>query len=123
MVATVTTAGNTDIRTYLKNTWRYVALQTPIGDEITRIDVVDDDRASWASGSENPLTATITVKGKQDDIVPSDATGPTDIAATASYRTATGGSQLCVDTDTAVTIEADNDTTVITHRIWYPTNE
>jgi len=117
---TATSTGVADIRVAIRQRWPYVALRNPAGNEITRIDVRSDDRAEWTETTENPLEVTLTVQGKDDDIVPSDATGPTEVASTASHRQSSGGAVLAVDSDTSATIEADNDTAIITHRIYCP---
>jgi len=124
MVSPISTAGQTDIRSYIQQTWVYVSLRDETEREVSRIHVPSDERASWSkSSTENPLEVTITVHGTDDDIIAPDATDATTIASTASYSTDSGGDVLCVDSDTAATIEADNDTAIITHRIYYPTNE
>jgi len=121
MVST-TTAGETDIRQYIQNTWNYVVLVDDTGSEITRINVDTDDRASWSKDyTNNPVEATITVKGSQDDIVDPDATEGTMISKTQSVVSDSSTVVLSEDIDTDVLIEADNDEVIITHRIEYPT--
>ena len=121
MVST-TTAGETDIRQYIQNTWNYVVLVDDTGSEITRINIDTDDRASWSKDyTNNPVEATITVKGSQDDIVDPDATEGTMISKTQSVVSDSSTVVLSEDIDTDVLIEADNDEVIVTHRIEYPT--
>jgi hypothetical protein len=116
-----TDAGNEDIRSYIQSTWTYISLRNPDGDEITRIDVETDDRAEWTKDStNNPIEATITVRGDNDDVIDPDNPSPTTIASTESYRTADGITTLSDDTVVDVTLEALDDEVVVTHRIEYP---
>ena len=92
------------------------------GSEITRINIDTDDRASWSEDyTNNPIEATITVKGNQDDIVDPDATEGTTISKTQSVVSDSSTVVLSEDTDTDVVIEAENDEVIVTHRIEYPT--
>lgn len=122
-MSSTTADGEQDIRQYIQSTWNHVVLVSDTGSEVTRINVDTDSRASWSKDyTNNPIEATITVKGEQDDIVSTDATSGTIISATQSVKTDSTTNILCEDTDTDVLIEADNDTVVITHQIEYPTN-
>ena len=121
MVST-TSEGETDLREYIQNSWNYVVLVSDSGSEITRINIDTDDRASWSKDyTNNPVEATITVKGSQDDIVDPDATEGTIISKTQSVISDSSTTILSEDTDTDVVIEADNDEVIVTHRIEYPT--
>ena len=121
MVST-TPDGETDLRQYIQNSWNYVVLVDDTGSEITRINVDTDDRASWSKDyTNNPVEATITVKGSQDDIVDPDATEGTTISKTQSVVSDSSTVVLSEDTDTDVLIEAENDEVIVTHRIEYPT--
>ena len=121
MVST-TTAGETDIRQYIQNAWNYVVLVDDTGSEITRINVDTDERAVWNSDyRDNPIDILITVRGGDEDIVPTDATEGTTISKTQSVVSDSSTTILSEDIDTDVVIEADNDEVVVTHRIEYPT--
>ena len=121
MVST-TSKGETDLREYIQNRWNYVVLVDDTGNEITRINIDTDDRASWSEDyTNNPVEATITIKGSHNDIVDPDATDGTTISKTQSVVSDTSTTVLSEDTDTDVVIEADNDEAIVTHRIEYPT--
>jgi len=121
MIST-TTAGETDIRQYIQNTWNYVVLVDDTGSEIIRINVDTDERAVWNSDyRDNPIDIIITVRGDDEDIVPTDADEGTTISKTQSVVSDSSTAVLSEDTDTDVLIEAENDEVIITHRIEYPT--
>jgi len=121
MVST-TGEGKTDLREYIQNSWNYVVLVSDSGSEITRINIDTDDRASWSEDyTNNPVEATITIKGSHNDIVDPDATKGTIISKTQSVVSDSSTVVLSEDTDTDVVIEADNDEVIVTHRIEYPT--
>ena len=64
-----TDAGDEDIRAYIEDNWTHIALIDDAAEEVTRIDIDEDERASFTSGAAtNPLTIEVTVEGSDDDI-------------------------------------------------------
>jgi len=117
MASSFDAAGNEDLRAYIQNNWTYVALVDDGGSEVTRIDIVNDSRASWSSGSgSNPLTATITIQGSDSDVPL-----PTTFARSESYKSSGGTTRMAGDPFTNATLEADADELTLTHDIELPT--
>lgn len=116
MVQSFNSGGYEDVRGYIQSNWTFVALIDDGGAEETRIDVPNDSRASFSSGSaSNPVEITITVTGGDSDI-----TTPVTLAETASYKTSSSSTSLANDTMTNATLEASNDELTITHQIEHP---
>jgi len=120
MADPLNTAGYEDLRNYVQNNWQYVALIDDSGTEITRINIPNDSRASWASGSgNNPLKVEIVVEGGDSD-VDVQSNGAITFLKVASYKVSGGGSNLGDETFTNATLEASQDELTITHTIEIP---
>lgn len=120
MADPLSTAGYEDLRSYVQNNWKYVALINDSGTEVTRINIPNDSRASWTSGSgSNPLEVEVVVTGGDSDI-DVQSNGATTISKAASYKTSTGGSNLGDETLTNATLEASQDELTVTHTIEIP---
>lgn len=113
-----TDTGDEDLRNYIQNNWTFIALIDDSGTEETRIDIQNDSRASFTSGSgSNPLTIEVTVEGADSDI-----TTPVTLAESELYKTSGASNALSGDTfaEGSATISADADTLVVTHDIEQP---
>jgi len=116
MASPLTSDGYQDLRETVYNDWTFLALVDDTGTEVTRIDVVNDTRASFSSdATTNPVEITVTVTGGDSDI-----TTPVTIDTTESYRTSSATTPLAADTFTNATLEASNDELTITHQIEIP---
>jgi|APHM01.1.fsa_nt_gi hypothetical protein len=120
MASSFNAAGEEDLRSYIQSNWTYVALIDDTGSEITRIDIINDSRASWSSGSaSNPLTATITVTGGDSDIDVAN-NGATTFSSSESYKTSTSNTTLAADSFTNVTLQIPGDQLTIEHNLEIP---
>ena len=105
------------ICSHIYASWTWIGLYDETH-EITRLHAPSDDRVTWEKQpNTNDVVATITVRGKDADIISPDSTAPTTITATRAYDSATTSTALATDSDTDVTIEADNDQAIITHTL------
>lgn len=110
------TDGFEDIRSYIQTNWPFIAIVDANGNEVTRIDVPNDARASWSSGSStNPLEATITLTGSDSDI-----TLPVTIDTTESYKSSGATTVMGSDTFADATLQNSGDELTITHQISLP---
>ena len=113
----VSSDGVDDVLSYVEGYWTYIGLYDH-NDEITRFHAPSDDRVTWTiDTTANEVVATITVRGSDNDIVPSDATEPTTITETKTFLNESTTNSLSTDTDTEASVEADNDEAIITHTI------
>jgi len=121
MPSPFSSAGRADIRDYIQQNWGWVGLRTPTGDVITRIDVNGDNRASWSHDSETDeyIEATIEIARSDSDIDGYNPDGPVDIGDTVSFTSGTDSSYKSVDSADDVTLEAEDDSAVVTHRIYF----
>jgi len=113
-----TAAGDEDLRNYIQNNWTFIALIDDTGTEETRIDIANDSRASFTSGSaSNPRTAEVTVEGGDSDI-----TTPVTLAESELYKGSATADAMSGDVfaEGDATLSADADTLVVTHDIEQP---
>ena len=116
-----TDAGDEDIRAYIEDNWTHIALIDDAAEEVTRIDIDEDERASFTSGAAtNPLTIEVTVEGSDGDIPV-----PTTFTRSELYKVATGGDELSGDdfAEGAAEIASENDTLQVTHDVQQPVIE
>ena len=116
-----TDAGDEDIRAYIESNWTHIALIDDDAEEVTRIDIDEDERASFTSGAEtNPLTIEIEVEGADDDIPV-----PTTFTRSELYKVETDGDELSGDdfAEGAAEIASEADTLLVTHDIEQPVIE
>ena len=114
-------AGDEDIRAYIESNWTHIALIDDDAEEVTRIDIEEDSRASFTSGAEtNPLTIEVTVEGSDDDIPV-----PTTFTRSELYKVDTGGDELSGDDfdEGSAEIASENDTLQVTHDVEQPVIE
>lgn len=99
--------------------WDYLAILDDEGDEITRIQISEDDRFEWGTSS---TSETQTVEGviRATD---SDIDVPVTVSGTALYDTDSGGDQLASDNsmpDATLSVEDDDEKVKITHSVTGP---
>lgn len=64
-----TADGDADLRNYAQNNWNYVALFDDTNTEVLRVQIGNDSRFAWSSGSaSDPLTLDGTVTGGDADV-------------------------------------------------------
>lgn len=106
--------GYDDLRSYMQNNWRHIAIVDDQGTELFRINVNTDSRASFVSGSgANPLTAEITLTGQ--DFMDEGISLPSTVALTEVYKTSAGTTRVAHDSVKDATVETANDEVIITH--------
>jgi len=113
---TFTSSGHTDIRTYLKNNWNWIAVVDDTGTEQLRWDVLNNGNATITSDeTNNPLTVELEVTG-------ADVSGslPVTLTTTEAYKGSGTSSSMGSDTMTDATLEADGDTVAVTHEYQHP---
>lgn len=65
----VTADGSADLRNYIQNNWTTVTLLDDTGSIVTSVNISNDSRFQFSSGSgANPLTIEATVSGSDSDI-------------------------------------------------------
>jgi len=97
------THGYEDLRTYLvaADGWSHVALLDDAGAEVTRIDIHNDNRASWGDPSTNPVTLAVTITGGDADIpTPTEFSGSslhTSDASSPAHENKFEGANVIID--------------------------
>jgi len=115
-MATLSSYTYEQLRTWFQRNYPWVALYDDEGNEITRIDINNDSRASWSSGpSANPLAATIDIAGADDDITP-----PVTFSASESLETESATSGAGKDGFADATLHVDADELTLTHEVHLP---
>lgn len=108
--------GYQSIRDFVEGDWIYHSILDDGEDEITRINVEDDDRAEWThSDGDEVLEITTTISGSDDDI-----SQPSTIAGSAIYNVEDDGDDFAKEVFDSFTIETDSDELTIKHRIEIP---
>jgi len=104
------------LRQWFQNTYTWVALYDNNSNEVTRIDIENDSRASWSSSpSSNPLVATINLTGSDSDITP-----PVTLSGSESFESETATEGAGLDGFADATIKVDADELTLTHEIHLP---
>jgi len=113
---TFSSAGHTDIRTYLKNNWNWIAVLDDGGAEQLRWNILNNANVTITSDeTNNPLTVELEVTG-------ADVSGtlPVTLSSTGAYKGSGTTTSMGSDTMTDATLEADGDTVTITHDYQHP---
>lgn len=113
-------AGYEELRQHAQSEWTWVALVDDAGSEVTRIDILNDSRASWSSDyTTNPLEATITIHGGDADIDVA-ANGPITLVRSESYESQSDTNRKGYDTFADVILETEDDELTLSHQIEIP---
>lgn len=113
-MAEISTAGYSELRSFIQSDWKYIALVSETDTEILRLDATTDARCTL-SVVGNDVVYTVVVKGSDADII-----APVTIAGSKIYDVATGGSAYGNETFTPFTIEGDQDELTVTYSIQVP---
>lgn len=112
-------AGNEDLRTYIQNSWAFIAVVDASGGEVLRWDANNNASVTWTSGpASNPLVAELTVSGQ--DILDAGGSLPVTLTRTELYKSTGTSTRMATDPYTDATLEAPNDELTITHNIEIP---
>jgi len=116
-------AGYEDLREYLISAsgWSHIALIDDAGDEETRIDIDDDDRASWDDATNNPTTLTVEISGGDDDIATPVELSRTELHTSDDTTESAHDDQMTdANGDPANAIIGSTDELVIEHSVELP---
>jgi len=106
--------GYADLRSYIQNTWNWIAVLDDSGSEVLRWDISSNANAQWTSGpSGNPLTAELTITGQT--LLDAGSTLPVTLASTEAYQASSATTLMGADSMTNATLEVDADQVTITH--------
>ena len=114
MATELPNAGYEDLREYVRDNWDYIELQDDVDDQVTRIDVDTDDRASWATDGDI-RRVTVTVSGSDADV-----TTPVTITSSHLFKADSGGNSLSNDSFSGATLEEDGDELTVEHEVQVP---
>lgn len=120
--------GYESIRAFINSTesvpdqWNWVALIDDNGNELTRIEIPTDDRATWMTSQGDQIQEVqITVNGDDPDLGTSDGSElPITIARTEWADSETGDTFGGDNLDISVTLDSVDDRRVILHRLEIP---
>jgi hypothetical protein len=119
MPTEIEAAGYENLRNYVQNNWDHIALANASGAELVRIDIPNDPRASFISGSgSNPLEAELIVTGQ--DIIDAGNQLPIQATRTEAYTSQSATTRMGYDPIADVTFEAPNDELTILHEYSLP---
>ena len=112
-MAEITNQAYVDLRSYIKNNWKYIELQDETGTPIVRLSPSDSRVTSIIEG--NIVKVSVIIKGSDTDI-----TFPKTFAKSAIFNVATGGQPFSVESFTPFTIESKFDELTVIHNIEVP---
>lgn len=110
-MAEFTSDGYDDLRSYVRNNWNWIALKNSSGTEQARLDINSSGNVTIISDETgNPLSVEIEITG-------SELSGslPQTLTEGEVYKTQSATTVMSEDTYTDATLEASNDTLVLTH--------
>lgn len=116
-------AGYADLRSYVTSAsgWSHIALVDGAGTEETRIDIANDNRASWGDPSTNPVTLTVEINGSDSDISTPVELSESELHTGSGTSTPAHGDQLTDSNgDPANAIVGSNDTLSVEHTVELP---
>lgn len=115
MATEFSTAGYSDLRTYVEANWKYIEIRKSDNSALLR-KTTSDARVRWAhSSGAAVLILEITLSGSDADV-----SLPVTVNRSAVYKAASGGSALSEDAFTAVTLAVAEDKITIRHSLQIP---
>lgn len=103
--------GYDDLRSYVRNNWNWIALVNSSGTEQIRLDINSSaDVTIISDETSNPLTVEIEITGSQ-----LSGSLPQTLSEGEVYKTSGATTVMAQDTYTDATLEASNDTIIVTH--------
>jgi hypothetical protein len=107
--------GYEDLRTAVTTRWSHIALVDDAGNEVTRIDIANDSRASWGDPSTNPVDLSVTITGADSDIPT-----PTEFSGSSLHTSASSSATHDDNFEGANVIIDSNDQLELTHSVELP---